>query len=83
MNQAASMAEPCTCGAGGGSSGGIRQSASWGQGYFTPSEGSCCCSLRHKRDVLVGNMQKDLENLQDELQQLQQAMPRIYSGAGV
>lgn len=71
MNQAAAMAEPCSC-------------VAPLQSYWDPAQqewvggGTCCCSLQGKRDVLVSRMQQELEDMQNELSQLQDSMPGAY-----
>lgn len=81
------MSEPCSCNA----AGCVhrlnllpQQQAYWGRGEQEGqwgSGGACCCSLQGKRDVLVGRMQQELEELQVELMQLGTNLPGAYSSS--
>lgn len=84
MYQASAMAEPCSCNAAGcvhrlntSSAGGCAEQE-WGGSVGGTA---CCCSLQGKRDVLVGRMQQELENLQLELANLHFMMPGAYSSS--
>lgn len=73
------MSEPCSCNAAGcvHRLNGLLQGR--GEQEGSPAGGACCCSLQGKRDVLVGRMQQELEDLQIELMQLGTVLPGAYS----
>jgi hypothetical protein len=76
------MTEPCSCNAAGcvHRLSSPRAGCAYGEQEFAGS-GACCCSLQGKRAVLVGRMQQELEDLQQELCNMHTMMPGAYSSS--
>lgn len=83
MNQASAMSDPCSCNAAGcvHRLNSPRLTWAYTDQEYAAAGASCCCSLQGKRDMLVGRMQQELEDLQLELSNLHNMMPGAYSSS--